>query len=133
MTRTVSGVAAGLALAVALMFLGELVARYLFPLPPDVGLSPAPDPKVLLTRASPVLLIALLLVHGIAAAAAGATAGVIAKEGPRPIHLAVGLYLAAALVHVLVVPHPIWFVMAAAVVVLAVGWGLGRVAARGAA
>lgn len=128
MTRTVGGVTAGLALALVLLFLGEYVARYLFPLPPDVGLTPVPDPKVLLTRASPMLFAALLAVHAVAAAVGGIAAGAIAKEGARPIYAAVGLYLLAALVHVLIVPHPIWFVMAAAVVVLGVGFGLGRLA-----
>lgn len=128
MTRTVSGVAAGVALGVALMFVGELVARYLFPLPPDVGLTLVPDPKALLSRASGGLLGALLVTHVVAAAAAGTAAGAVAREGAVPIYAAVGLYLLTALAHVLIVPHPIWFVMVAVLLVMAVGWGLGRVA-----
>lgn len=129
MTKTVGGVAAGLALALIVLFAGEYVARYLFPLPPDVNLGAAPDPKALLTRAPAMLLVALLAVHAIAAALGGTTAGVIAKDGARPIYIAVGLYLVGAFAHVVIVPHPIWFVMAAAVVILAVGYGLGRLAA----
>jgi hypothetical protein len=128
MTRTIGGAAAGAAFGVLFLIAGVYVARYLFPLPPDTGLSAEPDPNVMVARAGPALLIALLVVHALAAAVAGVAAGRIAMDGERPIQAGVGLFLVAAVAYVLIVPHPIWFVMASVLVVLAVGYGLGRLA-----
>lgn len=128
MTRTIGGAAAGAALGILFLIVGVYVARYLFPLPPDTGLRAAPDPNVMVTRAGPTLLIALLVVHALAAAVAGFAAGRIAMDGERPIQIGVGVFLVAAIAQLLIVPHPIWFVMIASLLIMAVGYGLGRLA-----
>lgn len=126
MTRTRTGVAAGVVAGLLLLVIGSYVAHYLYPLPPDTGIAPTPD--VMVRRAGAALLIALLFVHLLAAGVAGVTAGRIALEGPRPIWIAVGAFLVVAAAHLIVVPHPIWFVMLTVLLVSGVGFGLGRLA-----
>lgn len=126
MVRTILAVVGGLLLAMVVLTVGEAVGRYLFPLPPDLGLNPEPDPRAVAARTPAILLFFVVLMQGAAAFAGSAAAVAIARAGPRPGWIVAGLFLLAAVLNVVLIPHPVWFVLGSLVLVILCGWAAAR-------
>ena len=121
MARSLLGVLAGFAVAVVVIIVVESIGLKLYPLP--AGVDPS-DPEAIKAAMPSMPLGAFLFVLAswfLGAGAGAAVAQRLAKATTRAPGLTVGgLILVAALYNMWAIPHPVWFMAAAVVGILAV-------------
>lgn len=131
MIRTILAVVAGIVLAFAVTFVTELVWQQLAPMPSG---TPAVDPAAVAAFIETVPITALLVVLlGWTAAIFAGTfaASRLARRGQWPGWIVLALFLAATGSNFFMIRHPVWYVIAAVVLILAAGLlgsraGVGR-------
>jgi hypothetical protein len=120
MGRSLLGVLAGAVVAVVMIMIVESIGMFLYPLPAGVD----PTDSAALAAAVPSLPLGaflFVLASWVLGAGAGALVALRVARGPaRWPGLAVGcLVLLGAAYNIMVIPHPTWFVGAAAVGIVA--------------
>lgn len=127
MIRNILGIVAGVAVAGLLILVLEAVISYALA---PAGIDPS-DPEGMsrmIAQMSAAAFLALLLTYLAATLAGGFTAARIAREQWAAWTVA-GLLLAGTIANVVRYPeHPLWFTVAAVVLIAAGGWFAGRLA-----
>lgn len=127
MARKIFGVIGGLVVAFALVFVLEQVSSYAFA-PPALDPSDPESAKEMMRRMPATGFLAILVIYFVSTLLGGLTAAKVARE-PWASWVVGGFILAATLVNVFTLPHPIWFTILAVLLIAAAGW-LGGVWGR---
>ena len=119
--RIVVGVLIGAALGVGVVMLGDWINHQLWPPPPEVQVTNPEAIRAYMQVAPVTSLLGLPVTWTIAAFAAGFAA---AKIGARTWAgwIAGGLMFAATLANLMMIPHPLWMLLAALVFVPLAAW-----------
>lgn len=126
MIRKILGVVAGVVVAFVLVALLEMVVNYALA-PAGIDPSDAEGMKAMMAAMPAKAFIAILLTYFVATLAGGFTAARISREQWGSWAVA-GVVLAATLLNVVLLPHPLWFTVAAVAMIGAAGWFGGRLA-----
>ena len=109
----------------------EFVRLAVFPVPESVDLGDPASISAYLETAPAGALLAVLLAHALGALAAGATATLILRRNAMWPALAAGdVLLLLALINLLRIEHPLWFVVSDLLVFMPFAWLGYRLAAR---
>lgn len=128
--RTFLAIVAGCLTAFALVAVIEMAGHALFPVPGRVDMSTrdAMNAPVQIPLAA---LLSVLVAWGVATFVGGVIAALIAPSRPRVYAGLVGaVILIGAAANMLVIPHPVWFTVAAVVGVVVAAWAAGALAAQ---
>jgi hypothetical protein len=124
MLRLVLGVLAGVAAGFATVFLIELISGKLYPMPAGLDPTNAEGMKAYIAGLPGGAFALVLAAMTLGAFDAAAIAAVIAGRRRVAGWIAGGFIVAATVVNVIAIPHPVWFA-AASVVLAATGAWLG--------
>lgn len=128
--RGVLAVVAGVAVALAVVSLGDFLASRTWSPPPGSDLSTAGGLRVAMATIPTRTLIVLLLGWATAAAAGAFVATRLAPgRSQTPSLVVTALVLGATMVNLVSIPHPAWVWAGAIVLVPVAGWLAGRAAA----
>lgn len=122
MLKVILGIIGGLLLAFAVVFATDALFHMLAP---AASRPPAGDAEAMrsyVARQPVGALVAILTGWALAAFAGSAFATRLAVCGAWPGWIVTILFLAATAGNFLMVPHPAWIVVAAAIMILAAGW-----------
>ena len=128
--RTFLAIVVGCLSAFALVAVIEMAGHALFPVPGRVDMSTRA------TMAAPVqiplaALLSVLVAWLVATFVGGIIAALIAPSRPRVYAALVGaVILLGAAANMRVIPHPVWFTVAAAIGIAAAAWVAGALVAR---
>jgi hypothetical protein len=131
MLRTVLSVIAGIVVAFAVVLASDALFHALAPsAPPPADTSNREAMRAYVASQPVGVLIAVLAGWALAAFAGSALAAHLARRGERPGWIVTALFLLATAANFLMVPHPMWMVVAGVVLILAAGWAGSRAGAR---
>lgn len=128
--RVFLAIVVGCLSALALVAVIEMTGHALFPVPGRVDMSTRA------TMEAPVqiplaALLSVLVAWFVATFVGGSIAALIAPSKPRVYAALVGaVVLAGAIANLLMIPHPVWFTVAAVIGIVAAAWGAGALLAR---
>lgn len=127
MIRSVLAVVVGVVVAVIVVGLVEAIGHVIFPPPPGIDLA---DPEALRALISQLPLGAIVLVAwGLGALVGGVTAALTAGRSYIAHALIVGgIQMAFGILTMLMIPHPLWFVIASFAIVIPSAWLGARLA-----
>lgn len=119
----------GIIIAVALIYVIEMIGHNIYPPPPDTDLT---DPEALgmLLAGAPIgALLFVILAYVIAVFGGGLLAALIARETPtRYVWTVGGFVLLGTVANLFMIPHPAWFVITAIACIVVAIMVTGRVA-----
>ncbi len=131
MIRTVLSVIAGIVAAFAIVFLSDALFHAVVPSAAPPADTSDRDAMRTYVAGQPIgVLIALLAAWALAAFAGSALAAHLARRGEMPGWIVTGLFLLATAANFMMVPHPMWMMVLAVVLILAAGWAGSRAGAR---
>jgi hypothetical protein len=118
--KRVLAVLAGLVVAVLVIFLGEILGRLISPPPQGVDFRDRQQMEAIAKSIPPIAHVLVLLAGFLGAFVGGLIATFIMKTNDKIAALIVGAVLTIlGILNLLVVPHPIWFIIAALLVYFA--------------
>ncbi len=123
MVRNILGVVAGAIIAVVIISAAQAVIPY-FAGP--VGIDPIEDPAAYMQAMPAMALIGVLLSYLAGSLAGGFTAAAVVREPWGAWAVAV-LLLVSAVANVMMLPHPVWFIVGSVVLIAAGGWFSGQI------
>jgi Na+-driven multidrug efflux pump len=126
--RIILGIVIGVAVGLGLVMAGDMINHRLFPPPPEVQVTNPEAIRVYMQSAPIWSLLGLPITWTIAAFAAAFTG---AKIGNKPWAgwIAGGLIFAATCLNLAMIPHPLWMLLAAIVLVPSAAWLGGKLGA----
>jgi len=131
MLRTVLSVIAGIVAAFAIVIITDSLFHALAPsAPPPADTSDREAVRAYVAGQPVGVLMAVLAGWTLAAFAGSALAARLARRGEMPGWIVTGLFLLATAANFLMVPHPMWMVALAVVLIVAAGWAGSRMGAR---
>jgi hypothetical protein len=118
MGRAIAAGVAGILVAFVVVAIVELIGHTIWPMTPD------PTSKKIDLNAVPVGALLAVLLAWIAGAFAGiiTSARIVQANNPWPTRVVIVLFVSACLANAFVVPHPTWFLVAAAVGLIVSVW-----------
>jgi drug/metabolite transporter (DMT)-like permease len=121
--RRVLAVIVGCMVAILVLFVGEMLSHVIYPPPSNIDLNNAEELKKLMESAPPMSLVLVLLSAFLGAFIGGIIATVLMKTSDKITALLVGAVLTIlGILNLLVVPHPIWFIIPALLVYFIGAW-----------
>lgn len=123
--RGILGIVIGLVAGLVLVFAGDYLNHVFFPPPPDVQITNPEAVRRWMAEAPLLTLLGLPVTWTIAALAAAFAAAKIAGRAWAG-WVAGGLIFAATCFNLLLIPHPLWMLIAAAVFVPLAAWLGGK-------
>lgn len=129
MIRLILGCLAGLAVAVGVVFLGEMIGHSIYPPPPDVDLSNPGALSTLIEKLPLGAIVAVLVAWAAGAFVGGAVAARITGRQSSAWLIGAAMLL-AGIATMLAIPHPFWFQMASVPAALVPAWLAGRIFSR---
>jgi pimeloyl-ACP methyl ester carboxylesterase len=129
MLRLIMAVIAGLVAGFVTVFVAESVGHQIYPPPPGADASSMEGIKRLIAEAPLGSLVAVLVAWGLGTFAAAAVALLAAQRRRIAGWIAAGLLACASAATLVMIPHPMWFVVAAALTALAAAWLADRLLA----
>jgi len=120
----------GIIIAIALIYAVELLGHHIYPPPAGIDLADSAAMRRLLADAPAGALWFEILAYIVAIFGGGMLAALIARERPQFYVLVVGAFvLSGSLLNQFMIPHPGWFVFAAATAIIAMIFLTARLAA----
>ncbi len=129
MTRLLLGNLAGLVVAVAVVFFGELIGHSIYPPPPGTDLSNPETLNTLIEKLPVGAIVAVLVAWAAGAFIGGAVAARITGR-QSSAWIVGGAMLLAGIATMLNIPHPFWFQMASVPAALVPAFIAGRLFSR---
>jgi drug/metabolite transporter (DMT)-like permease len=121
--RRVLAVIVGCMVAILVLFVGEMLVQLMYPSPSNIDHTNAEELKKLMESAPPISLVLVLLSAFLGAFVGGIIATVLMKTSDKITALLVGAVLTIlGILNLLVVPHPIWFIIPALLVYFIGAW-----------
>lgn len=121
MLRTILGVVLGVIVAVIVVGVVEGVGHTIFPPPPGVNLTDPAQLATVMTRITFPAKIAVLLAWVLGALAGASAGNVIAGRRAWAGRVVTLVVLALSIFNMTTIPHPVWFMIAAVLGMLAAG------------
>lgn len=110
MGRSILAVIAGLVLGVVLIAVVEFIGHYVYPPPADLDMTNSEALKNLIANAPVGALLFVILAWAIGSFGGGWLASRIAQKSHVMLALIVGgILMAAGIMNMLMIPHPLWF------------------------
>jgi hypothetical protein len=121
--RRVLAVIVGCMVAVLVLFVGEMLSSVLYPHPSNIDMNNAEELKKMMESAPPISLVLVLLSAFLGAFIGGIIATVLMKTSDKIATLLVGAVLTIlGILNLVMVPHPIWFIIPALLVYFVGAW-----------
>lgn len=118
MLRSILSIVAGFVVAVVVIMALEIVGHAIYPPPPGIDLHDPAALKTIIDKLPRGALIAVLVAWGLGTFAGSLTAALIARRAHlRHAAIVGGIELSCAILTMVMIPHPLWF-MAIAVALL---------------
>ena len=131
MTRKILAVVLGIVTAFVLVAVIEAVGHMIYPPPPDLDPTDREALRDYVEGLPPGAFAFVLAAWGLATLMGGVLACVIAKEKPLRYATIVGaVVLAATLLNLFLIPHPLWFSIAGVGLILVMTLAAGRLGAQ---
>ena len=128
--RSVLGVVIGIFVAVVVVGALESIGHLIFPPPPGIDLQDSEALKTIIDQLPLGAIVMVLVAWGAGSLIGGFTAAAVAGRAQVVHGLIVGgIQMSFGLLTMIMIPHPIWFMVAAVLVVVPLAW-LGAVGAR---
>jgi hypothetical protein len=107
----------------------EAVGHLIFPLPPGTDPYDPEQLRAIMDKIPPGAMIAVLMAWGAGSLVGGFTAAAIAGRA-HVVHALIvgGLQFACSVITMLMIPHPLWFLLASIVIVVPSSWLGAKVA-----
>lgn len=132
MLRLVLGIVAGVVAGFVTVFVAETVGHRIYPPPPGSDASSMEGVKALIEVMPVGALVAVLVAWGLGTWVAAAVALLVARRRRIAGWIAAGVVIAASAATLVMIPHPLWFMLAAAVSAALAVWLADRLyAAKG--
>ena len=114
MLRSILALIAGLVVAIVVVMILEMLGHWLYPPPPGIDLHDPETLKTIIDKLPRGAIIAVLVAWGCGTFAGSWTAALIARRA-RIIHglIVGGILMGFGVMTMLMIPHPIWFMLAA--------------------
>lgn len=122
MLKTVLGIVGGLLLAFAVVFASDALFHILSPAAARPAGGDADAMRTYVARQPAGALAGVLAGWALAVFAGSALAARLAERGEWPGWVVTALFLLATAGNFLLIPHPLWMVVSAVVLILAAGW-----------
>lgn len=121
--RRVLAVLVGCIVAVLVLFVGETLSHLIYPSPSNIDSNNIEQLRKLAESAPPIALVLVLLAGFLGAFVGGLIATMLMKTNDKIVILLVGAILTVlGILNLLLVPHPIWFIIPALLVYFIGAW-----------
>jgi len=128
--RSVLGVIVGVIAAVVVVGVLESVGHTIYPPPPGIDLHNPEALKTIIDQLPLGAIVMVLVAWGAGSLVGGFTAGAVAGRAQVVHGLIVGgIQMSFGILTMIMIPHPVWFMIAAVVAVIPPAW-LGAIGAR---
>lgn len=129
MLRKILAVVLGVLAAVVVILVVESLGHYLFPPPPDIDMTDREAVRAMAASMPAGAFLTVLAAWTLGALAGGVAAILVSPGRPWPAWVVAGVVLLFAILNMAMIPHPLWMMIAAPLLLAGAGWLAGRLLA----